>query len=253
MKIQDFRDALKDDEVKQLFAEIIERKIDTKLNQLKVSLTNEFNTRIDELSVTLTALRSEVQRKDTLMGALQTENNSLKASIKSLNEKLDDTETYQRRDNLIFTGLPLRLADLTAGSNDPLADSSESIATQVSNFCINTLRCDVKIEDISVAHALKVHGGHGQQPVIVRFSRRSIRDDVYYSRMKLKSYKTPAGNKVYINEDLTTPNRKILGVARNKLRDKHIAGVWTKSGRVFYKDNSGVTNCLRSLQDAVAL
>ena len=83
--------------------------------------------------------------------------------------------------------------------------------------------------------------------------RRFVRDKVFYSKTKLKKYEDAGSNKVFINEDLTANARKILSVARIKLRDKHIAGVWTKSGHVFYKDNRGTTTALHSLDEAIAL
>ena len=62
-----------------------------------------------------------------------------------MNEKVEDAETYQHSDNLVFKGLPLRIADVAAGSNDPLSDSSESIASYIATFCFDKLVCPVAI------------------------------------------------------------------------------------------------------------
>ena len=43
MKIQDFCDALKDNEVELLFADIIDSKIGAKLTQLKTDIASEFS------------------------------------------------------------------------------------------------------------------------------------------------------------------------------------------------------------------
>ena len=248
MKIQDFHDALKDNEVKLLFADIINSKIDAKLIQLKTNIASEFSKKIDKQSVNLAALRAGIQRKDAIIGSLNNENDLLKSSIRHLNDILNEAEAYQRRENLIFNGLLLRMADIASVNDDPLAESCPSIASQIATFCSDKLNIDIADKDISVAHAL----GNGRKAIIVRFVRRYARDKVFYAKTKLKNYKDAAGNKVFINEDLTENARKILKVARTKLRDRHIAAVWIKSGHVFYKDNRGTTT-LHSLDEAFAL
>ncbi len=101
MKVDEFRDALKDEEVEHLFADMFDRRIDANLSE---ELSDEFAKKVDELTVTIAALRIGVQRKDALIGSLRNENDVLKKFIKHLNEKVD--AAYQRREYLIFTGLP---------------------------------------------------------------------------------------------------------------------------------------------------
>ncbi len=114
-----------------------------------------------------------------------------------------------------------------------------SVASQVAKFCTdNCFNSPASIQNISAAHALKSRGASRNEAIIVCFSRRSVRNDVYYAKMKLKDYRTLEGSTVYVNEDLTTITRKIFGAARQKLCDKRIASVWTKSGRVYYKVHS---------------
>ena len=78
MKADEFCDALKDDEVKQIFADIFDREIDAEQSVLKKELSDEFVKKVDELTVTIAALRVDVQRKDALIGSLRDENNVLK-------------------------------------------------------------------------------------------------------------------------------------------------------------------------------
>ena len=216
-------------------------------------MSDEFVKKVDELTVNIAALRADVQRKDALINSLRDENDVLKKSSKHLNAKVNDAEIYQRRNNLIFTGLPLCIAGVAAGSNDLLSDSSEFIASQIATFCSDRLVCPVAVQSISVAHALQSRGNQkNSQSVIVRFSSRFVRDNVYYSRMNLKNYCSSSNTKVYINEDLTSVNRKILLEARRKHREKSLTSVWINSGYVYCKDDSDVSHCLRSLQDLAA-
>ncbi len=48
-----------------------------------------------------------------------------------MHTNLEISECQQRRDNLIFAGLPMRYADAVAATNDTLAGSSESVTRRV--------------------------------------------------------------------------------------------------------------------------
>ena len=131
LKIQDFRAALRDDEVKSLFVEIfndkIEQCVQTAFTILMNDLTDKFTKRIDELNINMHQLRSELQRKETSIGQLVSDNQLLKASIQSLSIKLEEVENYQQCDNLIFSSLKVRMADRLAGTNYSLAILSDSL------------------------------------------------------------------------------------------------------------------------------
>jgi septal ring factor EnvC (AmiA/AmiB activator) len=221
MKLQEFKAALKDDEVRALFAEIFNEKLDEKFristDTLKTDLSNDFTKRLDELSANLSALRNELQRKDAVIASLRDENKDMKSTISSLQVKLNDIEAYQRRDNLIISGLAVRAADVIAASSDDLAESSTSVTKQVVDFCTNVIQCPISEEDISVAHLLPTKRNSNQSPsIVIRFVRRSTRDAVYAARSHLKNYKTALNCKVYVNEDLTATHRKIFCYASSK-------------------------------------
>ena len=104
------------------------------------------------------------------------------------------------------------------------------------------LHCHVSMADISTAHLLPSKGAAAaiaQPAFMIRFVRRSVRDDVFSARHSLKTYISPAGSKVYINEDLTAANRKILATLRLKVRNKVIQGAWSQYGRIMAKDLRG--------------
>jgi hypothetical protein len=130
---------------------------------------------------------------------LTVENQQLKAAVQSLAVKMDEAEAYQRRDNLVLTGLEVRAADVVAGSSDPLAQPSVSITQKVTDFCTNVLKCQVNPTDISTAYLLPVKNAP-RPAVIVRFVRRTVRDEVFAARHKLKSYSTSTDNKVTLTK-----------------------------------------------------
>jgi 1,2-phenylacetyl-CoA epoxidase PaaB subunit len=173
--------------------------------------------------------------------------------LSSFQDKLDDAESYQRRDNLVISGLTVRAADVVAATSNNLTESSASITKQVIDFCDQVLECRFSEQDVSIAHLLssKSNSTQQQSSIIVRFVRRSTRDAVFAARSKLKNYKTSSNNKVYINEDLTASHRKIFAMLRTKLHNKQIGGTWTRSGCIYVKGLQGNVKIITSLQDAI--
>ncbi len=262
MKIEELRSALKDKEIKTLFLDMLTEKIEEFVQSCATKLidgmTEKLNKRFDgfvkkfdDINTNVMSLRAEVQRKDAVIDQLKDENLQLKSTVQSLTSKLDESEAYQRRENLIISGLQCRMADMAAATTDALSESSTTVTEKVINFCSNVLQCQLTASDISVAHTLPTKAGSTQPPaVIVRFVRRSVRDEVFASRRKLKTYTNPAGGKVYINEDLTALNRKILGILRLKVRNHAINGAWSQSGRILAKDLRGNIRHISTVADA---
>ena len=59
--------------------------------------------------------------------------------------KIQKCEVYQRHDNFIISGLPLRMVDIITESND------SPVANFVANFCATILHFTISRYDISVA------------------------------------------------------------------------------------------------------
>ncbi len=92
-----------------------------------------------------------------------------------------------------------------------MAQSSQYVRDKVVTFCCNTLSVDVEPEDISTA--LRFTPRTGENPgqagqVIVHFTSRVVRDEVYYAKGKLRAINTyqPADQKFYVNEDFIDLN-----------------------------------------------
>lgn len=119
---------------------------------------------------------------------------------------------------------------------------------KVIDFCKNILGTDINASDISTAHRLKPGNASAKSPILVRFSRRIARDDVYQARTKLKEYNKnrTAEDRIYVNEDLVASTKKLLNAAREKVHDKHISGAWTKNCHILVKTTAGSTVTLAS-------
>ncbi len=88
-------------------------------------------------------------------------------------------------------------------------------------------------------------------PIVVKFIRRTVRDEVFSARGKLKDSNAgkPVAQRVFINDDLIDVNRRLLGIARSHLRDKHLSGCWSKNCQIFVKLNDGKVLRISSIQD----
>lgn len=210
--VDDFIRALSDKRVKELLGSIFD-------DQLKAALLE-----IEDLK------RQNAQQSEQI--------NDLVSELHVAQAKIDDLEAYNRRDNLIITGLPLaNLAEaVTAAESSATMHVHEHAAVTeraVLALCQDKLEVPITPADISISHRLRKKRGSIDPPaVIVRFTNRKTRDAVYAARKKLKKYRE---NAIYINEDLTKNTAELFSQARKLVKQKRIASAWTSGGSVYYK------------------
>jgi len=233
----DLINALRDDRVLDALGSIYEAKLQAALK---------------DLLQTVTDLKHENEQKDMKINCMQ--------------QRIDDLEAYNRRDNLLISGLPIESyseAATVGASGDgnreqvdtrtSTAESSyatEQAALKMFNTCLNV---KVSEKDISVAHRLPSKNKSQPPVVIVRFTNRKARDDVYNARRKLRSV---ASSRIFINEDLAKTTAELFQQARKLVRSKQLHSTWTRNGSLFIKSsedsrpqkikNSGELPVLRS-------
>lgn len=193
----------------------------------------EQNRKIADLTGTINMLRDDLKSRDKIINDLVGRNNCLAHDNEKLTAKIMELENYQRRDNLVFSGLDVNFANV-ASSDD---ESATNIVNQIVSFCNAHLSVPVQPADISVAHLLPARRNVDSAPrqVIVRFTRRCMRDLVYRARMKLKEFNRSHGKKIYVNEDMSPASRLIFKEARQLFKNKLIKGCWTRTGKVMLK------------------
>ena len=118
--------------------------------------------------------------------------------------KLDNLEMYGRRQNLELEGIPSQPSE---NINITIMDLTKSVGIELKN------------SDISIAHRLpqKIHRNKTttRKPptVIVRFTNRSVRNNVYRRRTAFKAItKFPVNgmHQLFINENLTQPRKELF-------------------------------------------
>ena len=157
--------------------------------------------------------------------------------------KLDELEQYARRDCLEITGIPV-----------VPNDSPALLVKEMSEI----MGVNLNENDISIAHRLpptkKV-----KDRLIVKFTRREKRDEIYSKRKNLKSKRTKdlpsvvcepesavVSHKaqIHVNESLTPYRKRLLGRILQFKRDHNYKFISTANGKLMLKKTeSSTTKC----------
>ncbi|XP_016346672.1 uncharacterized protein LOC107692222 [Sinocyclocheilus anshuiensis] len=172
-----------------------------------VALTSKIKESADNLgkmitknTVSIEGLKKSIDFVFEEVNALKTDMKKCKSTvnlnntkISELEQKLNETERYQRRWNLRLYGIP--------------EQSDENIKLKVSNICAAVVPdSNVAIQaDIDIAHRLGKLDNR-PRPVIIRFAKRSTRDLVW-RQAKHSDYLR--NHKLRFTEDLTQADRML--------------------------------------------
>ena len=200
------------EELSELKASLIANKRTT--NQLKVSLTKAENANVTltkELDCTRKKLHEQAKEIDDL------ENSQ------------DELEQYTRKNSLEIVGVP-----------ETAYPSTEELVIRVAEI----LNVEIKPEDIEISHKLKRKYTNA---VIVKFLSHKVKMKLYKQRTKLKNVKVSdlfpsfanatrdTGQRIFINENLTSYRRELFGKVNKKRKDNLIVSAWTMDGKIYVK------------------
>ena len=154
--------------------------------------------------------------------------------------QLDELQQYIRRDCLEINGIPII----------PVNDNPALLVQEMSTL----IGVQLEENDISTAHRLpptkKI-----KNRLIVKFTRREKRDEVYKKRKNLKSkryndlqtvasagisHKAP----IHINESLTTYRKRLFGRILEFKREHNYKFIWTANGKIMLREtDTSPTKC----------
>ena len=160
-----------------------------------------------------------------------------------IEEQLDNLEQYGRRENLEIHGVPTMRNENT---------------NQIVETVAKALNVHVTDEHISTSHRLpvtsatpKLNSSQHQNsqdftklppPIIVRFSNRDKRNELFHSKKKLRYNPTcdfAFGNaKPQIRENLTSYRKMLYNEARLAKRDLNFRFLWTSQGNICLRQDS---------------
>jgi dGTP triphosphohydrolase len=227
-----------------------------KLNEIlaKFAIIDEMEKTISFLSKKYDDLNSDFVELKSVHEKLDKENKSLKAQvfqstrdIKQLKYEVNDLEQYSRRDCLEIRGVPYL---------------SEEDTNEIVKNVGELVDVDLEEDDFSVSHRLGDNSTRSDTvkrdpAIIVKFVRRSNRDELYKARKKLMNKSSRSlgfmrqnEQSIYISESLTKLNRKIFNQCLQKKKDLGFKYIWTSYGKTLLrKDGDSPVISIRSEDD----
>ncbi len=232
-----------------LESDIISKRFCNLVQQAMAPHFKEIDVKFKELNETVSALRKDVDARDTVIADLRGKCHILEKANDQQQSQLVEQDSLHRRDNLIFTGLKLAAADVVGNSLD-----SSRVTEQVLKLCSDCLGCAVQPSDISCAYPIGKQpaagfGSNKDRPVLVKFVRRGIRDNVYAAKSMLKAHNQATGEKIFINEDLPQPLRKLSADLRQMVKEKRLQGTWSSGNKVYVKKLDGSVVAVKSVNE----
>ena len=255
-----------DEEIKDLKAELIKTKSNQEINNrnyeqeiynlksdMKILIektdhilgsvsyiANEYDDFNDKITTTKLLGRSN---SDEILN-LRREVERIKFRQNSTDIHLDELEQYGRRENLEIHGVPVKPNEST---------------NQVVKTLAKHLNVHLDESHISTSHRLAMKpDGKRPPPIIVRFSNRDKKNEIFGKRKMLHSNSMISSNfesdKVSIQENLTIYKKMLFNQAKLAKQYLNFSFVWTSQGRIRLRKDSGsrIIN-VSSLQDLAKL
>ena len=160
-------------------------------------------------------LKSSME-KDAKIERMENEMASLKHDLRKLEDKIEDNDSYERRDTVILSGHKL-----------PNQTPNENTQNLVCSLIKDNLDVKINAEDISTAHRLG--NRNDKKSIIVKFCRRDIKNDLFTASRRSKP------DQFFINECLTPQRQTISYVLRRAKREfpTIVSGSATFDGKVY--------------------
>ena len=162
----------------------------------------------------------QINEKNLLNDSLKKEVTKLNDKVNKLEEKVDETEAYERRDSLIFSGDAI-----------PPFTVGENCSAIVCGLLSAKLKLNIRQTDISMSHRIgkkNTNQREDKRNIIVKLCRRDIKSDI------LSTCRNEKPN-MYVNKNLTPTRKTIMYVLRKAKKNvnSRVSGCYSAGGRVF--------------------
>ena len=203
------------------------RTLRDEIHNAKVETNNLLKGEIERLNASLHDVKSENEQLrrevDFLLGdtkGLREEIEALKGGVRFQSDVQNDYGQYLRRNNVKIYGL----------KEEEGEDEERDAQTHVKVLKLFNEKLNVHVSDadIDIAHRIGNKTNDRTRSIVVRFTRRTVRNEVTKNRKKLK------GEKIVIADDLTPSNMRLFYRMRDLLGDHK--KVWTTGeGKILVK------------------
>jgi hypothetical protein len=220
------------------------------INDLKKQQTNtikEFNTSYETLNEKIDINTAAVKKQTETMESylkqieqLQNENKHLKEKVKLLEDRLDESEQYSRRNCVEIQGVAVQ--------DNSVLGTVKSVGS--------ALGMDITDSMIDACHTLPRKPDSSSPPgIIVKFVRRLDAECLLSKKREKKDLSTrhlglSNDHPIYINESLSPARRRLLALARQARRKHGYKWLWVRGGKIFIrKDDNGPVTVVKSQAD----
>ena len=139
--------------------------------------------------------------------------------ISQLKEQNNSLDQYLRSNNLFFRNFHIP-------ENCEGARLAYYVANKL-NYLMPYLDIPVSVHNINITHPMRTNA-QGHTLIIVRFTNRHVRHNIYENRLHLQNYG------ITVTEHLTQYNVKLLHAAKNKVGQDN---AWSYNGKIFALSN----------------
>ncbi|KAI5641898.1 hypothetical protein NE865_05897 [Phthorimaea operculella] len=255
------------------FFETVYEKLKTELSTLRKDFTETTDFLANEqkdLKASITSAEQKIKQLETSNSQLQSEVRSLAQRInkcdiiplKAQISKLEGELNTRAQSSLLNE---IEISGLVETANENLHHTVQVTARKIG---INLEKCDIdwitrvgpkqnSIQSVQNSHGIpnnspsltetdgKQAANQRPRPVVVRFTRKSRRDEFMRASKSRKDLTNEdienckTSQKIYINERLTKENRQLFRTARKVASQAEYKHTWTNNGNIFMRKGDG--------------
>ena len=207
----------------------------TRMNSLSPENRQLYELIKEELNEFKAEMRQLIAGNTSQIQKLNGEVETLKGEVNKLKGLIDDADSYERRDTVIFSGPKI-----------PSSTNGENCIEIVRQLVKTELKVEISASEISTAHRLgrkSTAQTEDKRNIVVKLCRRDLKRDLLVA-----SKKQAKPSSIYINESLT-PIRKTILYALRQMRRNHpniVTGCTSIEGRIYaYTKNENTSQFTR--------
>ena len=236
-KVDDFVDLVGEVRVADAIRTCIRTDLDTTIEVMFEKLSAKFIATVQQSLENFASQQVSQQVADATAPLIE-RISKLEEVNEGLNLRVDSLENSTRLTNLVIHGLPSNVWS-TASQSAPDQLVKPDLLTDIIDLCNDKLGIAISASDITTAYRLPVSSAGRSQPVLVKFTSRSMRDRVFQARKSLRLLPSASNAEhIFFNEHLTKANAHIFSSARKSVREKKTHSAWTAGGLVFVRKSN---------------
>ena len=166
---------------------------------------------VASLTKQVSKLQKRLKKSDQKIEELKTENEKLKQVLNINILEIDNLQQYSRRENIKIHDIP---------EPKDKKDDGEKVVVELAE----KLGVTLESYDIQRAHRLgKIRSPRAKsRPIIAKFVKYKHRNDILFSKSKLKECNDEKFKNAFITEDLTPLRSKLLNYVKNDCEGKFV-------------------------------